>query len=527
MILSDFLNEYGRVNSMKLRDSWMESHLPDKYAAINKFIEDNNISTNRFVEKVWYYLNNVTGTVTCKKEKCYNKKTFLGLLTGFSAYCSSKCSNSDSVVKNKKIQASLDKYGVENPYQSTEIIKKIRATNLVRHGVDNPMHSSKIKNEMIARSLKKTGSRWALSNGGSADVTKKANNKAAFEEKYSDLQVIEYSYEKFGICTFKKDTCGHTFQITKWQAYLRNMHNIELCTVCNPIGSFNSTKWQTELSDFLMTNNISFVERDRTVLCPFELDFYLPEHNIAIELDGLYWHSINFKEPKYHVDKTNSCESLGIQLIHIFEDEWIYRREIVLSRILNLVNKNKRRIFARKCVVLEISSEVAKNFINNNHIQGNIPSSKRYGLFFDTELVSVMTFGALRISLGSRAKSGEYEMYRFCNKKEISVVGGASKLLKFFINSVKPKYILSYADRRWSTGKIYKTLGFKEITKTAPNFWYVNGDTREHRFNYTRKKLLTKYACDPTKSTDTLLMELGLIRIYDSGNLKYGINLVY
>ena len=273
------------------------------------------------------------------------------------------------------------------------------------------------------------------------------------------------------------------------------------------------------MADFLTRLEEKFVEKDRKILGGLELDFYLPDLKIAIELDGLYWHSIRFKNRDYHLNKTELCERLGIQLIHIFEDEWTYKREIVLSRIKGLIGKSEVRIFARKCEIKSISERESADFINLNHLQGNVIASKRFGLYYQGELVSVMTFGALRRALGSKPITGEYEMYRFCSKAETNVIGAASKLLSRFILDSKPIKIISYADRRWSTGKLYRTLGFNQVKNTGPNFWYVEADRRAHRFKYTKKSLAKKLG--KVSDREDQMAQLGLDIIFDSGNLKF------
>lgn len=519
----DFLTETGRINSMKVKESWLKKNAPNFYQEVEKFIKLNEISATRPVEKLWYYFNNIKETKCCKNSQCKKVTKFIGLSTGFLEYCSLKCSNSSHDVKIKKENSNLEKYGVKNPYQSKEIIDKIKQTNLTRYGVENPMFSNEIKERMKQRSIASTGKEWALSKGGRANLKKIENLKKSFEEKYKELQILEYSDEKFGTCKFHRKECGHDFFINKWQLFQRKSAGVVACTQCNPISSFTETSWQTEISKFLLLHGIKFKERDRSVLGNLELDFYLEEYACAIELNSLYWHSIEFKDPSYHLNKTEMCEKIGIQLIHIFEDEWIHKKEIVLSRLLNLLKISKFKIYARKCKVKEIDSTTSKKFIDTNHIQSNIPASKRLGLFHNDELVSVMTFGPLRRALGSIPSDRNYEVYRFCTKLEYSVIGGASKLLSHFIKEEKPEIIISYADRRWSIGTVYKKLGFKLIKKTKPNFWYTKGSIRMHRFNYTKKKLVEKYGTH--KDPNQIILDLGLNRIYDSGNLKFALEI--
>jgi very-short-patch-repair endonuclease len=525
MELSYFLTPNGRANSIKLREAWILKNIPDFYNNVEEFAKSNNINTTRFLEKIWYYLNNVTSTVSCKNKECGNSSKFLGILHGFQDYCSSKCSNNSETVKNSKSESCIKKYGVSNPYQSKEIIEKIKRTNVSRHGVENPMQSKKIKEQMVERSINKTGKQWSLSKGGAAHSKKLENAKKEFENKYSGLTILEYSEEKFGICTFKKQECGHTFSINKWQAHLRKINSIELCTVCNPIGSYTETRWQTELSDFLKMTGIDFIENTRKIIRPLELDYYLPNNKLAIELNGVYWHSINFKEPSYHLNKTELCESSGIQLIHIFEDEWIYKKEIVCSRILNMLGKNSRKIYARSCEIRDLTGSQIKKFLDDNHIQGYLPSTYKYGLFFNDELVSVMTFGPLRRALGAVPSDQEYEMYRFCSKLNTSVVGGASKLLKYFIRNYNPSKIISYADRRWSNGNLYTSLNFIKKSNGSPNYWYFgkgNSYKRYHRYGYAKHTLSDKIELFDPNLTEWENMKINKWdRIWDCGSLKF------
>jgi hypothetical protein len=279
-------------------------------------------------------------------------------------------------------------------------------------------------------------------------------------------------------------------------------------------------KSENELKEFLKSLNISFIENTRKIISPLELDIFIPSHNMAIEYNGLYWHSEIHKPSNYHLNKTIQCEKKGIQLIHIFEDEWLYKQDIVKSRLKNLLGLNQNRIYARKCVIKEVSSKESKEFLNKNHIQGNVNSSVRLGLYHDDTLVSLMTFGSLRKSMGSNSVENSYELYRFCNELNTSVIGGASKLLKYFINTYQPKEIISYADRRWSKGNLYEKLGFKFVSNTPKSFSYIINNKREYRFKF-RKDVLIKLGFDSKKTSHEIMLERNIFRIYDCGNKKY------
>ncbi len=283
-------------------------------------------------------------------------------------------------------------------------------------------------------------------------------------------------------------------------------------------------KSENELKDFITSLNIEFIENTRKIISPLELDIYIPSHNIAIEYDGLYWHSEIHKPSNYHLNKTQLCEKQGIQLIHIFEDEWIHKRKIVKSRLVNIFGLTQNKIFARKCLIKEVSSKECKIFLDDNHIQGSVNSSIKLGLYLDDELVSLMTFGKGRIALGG--DSNQYELLRFCNKLNTSVVGGADKLLKHFIKTQQPKKIISYADRRWSQGGLYDKLGFDNTHNSSPNYWYVINNKRKYRFGF-RKSILIKQGYDLNKTEHQIMLDRKIYRIYDCGTMVYKKTLTY
>jgi hypothetical protein len=275
---------------------------------------------------------------------------------------------------------------------------------------------------------------------------------------------------------------------------------------------------EKEVVDFITSLNINYFENDRKILNNKELDIYIPSHNLAIEYNGIYWHSELYKDKNYHLNKTIECEKQGIQLIHIFEDEWLYKQDIVKSRLMNLLGLTPNKIYGRKTIIREVSPKDSKVFLDKNHIQGNVNSSIKLGLYYNDELVSLITFGKGRIMMGNG--TNQYELLRFCNKLNTSVIGGADKLFKYFIKTYNPIEIISYADRRWSQGDLYEKLGFTFVHDSKPNYFYIVNKKREYRFKY-RKDVLVKEGYDQSKSEKQIMLDRGIYRIYDSGNKKY------
>jgi hypothetical protein len=293
-----------------------------------------------------------------------------------------------------------------------------------------------------------------------------------------------------------------------------------LCTECNPVNSSNVSGKQLDLLNFIKGNyDKEIVENCKSLINPLELDIYLPNLKLAFEFNGLYWHNENFVDGFYHLNKTKKCEEQGVRLIHIYEDDWMFKQDIVKSRILNLLGKSNK-IFARKCKIKEIDNDVVKDFLIENHIQGFVGSKIKIGLFFKDELVSLMTFGSFRKSMGQNQKEDTYELLRFCNKSNTNVIGGASKLFSHFIKTRKPFEVISYADRSWSKGDLYEKLGFELLHKTPPNYYYIINSMRKHRFNY-RKDKLVKEGADQNKTERQIMLDRKIYRIYDSGHLKY------
>ena len=286
----------------------------------------------------------------------------------------------------------------------------------------------------------------------------------------------------------------------------------------------DKSNFEKELLEYIKTiiPNKEIIENDRNILDGKEIDIYIPELKIGFEANGLIWHSEKFNFDKnYHLDKTKQCLNKGIQIIHIFEDEWLYKQDICKSRISNLLKCSKNRIFARKCEIKEVPFNECKKFINDNHIQGFVLSKIRYGLYYNNELVSVMTFGKQRINVKGKNVENSYELLRFCNKINYSIVGGADKLFKHFINTHKPETIISFADRRWSNGNLYNILGFTKYNESEPSYSYVINKKRVNRFTLRKDVLVSKYNCPQEMTEKDFCNQNGWYRIYDCGCLCY------
>ncbi len=284
----------------------------------------------------------------------------------------------------------------------------------------------------------------------------------------------------------------------------------------------NQSKDEKELVDYvksLIPNKI-VEENNRTLLNGKEIDIYIPDCKIAIEYDGLYYHSeLRLPDRKYHLNKTKLVEKLGIKMIHIFSDEWCNKKDIVKTKLRNLLSQQNNCIYARNCEVREIKAKEANIFLNETHTQGEDKSKHKIGLYYQNELVALMTFSVGRSSMGTLREEGKWELSRFSSK--MRVVGGAGKLLKYFIRVYQPKKIISYADRRWSVGNLYDQLGFANKGFSPPSYWYTKDyRSRLYRYNF-RKSILLKMGADSNKTEWEIMQELGYDRIWDCGTIRY------
>lgn len=523
MRIQDFINENGRVSSTKTTEKYIKKFFPEDFLKIQEHSRKLDIEELSFSEKIYHYLNGLDSQVKCKN--CKEKKSkFSGLIKGYRKYCSSKCSNDSSEVKNLKSKICIEKYGVDNPSKSEEVKVKIQDSFQAKYG-GNPF--SVFREKIEKTNLEKYGSIHHFSSESNLRDIKNKELIKSFINKYDQFEIINYENIKNGTCEIRCKKCENNYIISKWNLYQRvKKSKIENpCTLCNPIGSSNQTGIENFIKEILDKNGMEYITKDRKILEGREIDFYIPDKKIGIEVNGLFWHSEKFKSKRYHIEKTRDAQKKGIHLIQIFEDEITTKGKIVEERLKSLLGLYQKRIFARDCSVKEISSKESKYFLEKNHIQGNVGSRVRIGLFYKEELVSVMTFGGYRISLGNKNKSKDkWELLRFSNEQGYSVVGGASKLLKNFIYKYKPEEIISYCDRRWSTGDFYEKIGFRKESETNANYWYVKNGVREGRFKYRKDQLVKEgYSKDQTESE--IMEERGFLKIYDCGNFKFKMEL--
>ena len=419
-------------------------------------------------------------------------------------------------IKNKNKKYFIEKYGVDNPSKLPETREKAKITNNLKYGVDSALQNPLFLEKMKSTNNLRYGSEFYTKTN---DYKEKIKNYVFIKNtsiiNNSTYRLIKSEIDEYIIFC---NICNNQFVIQR-QLYRNRIRNfIEICLNCNPISSGFSID-EKKVFSFIRENfNGEIVENFK--LNKKEIDIYLPDIKIGFEFNGLYWHSELHKSKSYHYDKYEFFKNNNIHIVNIWEDDWIYKQDIVKSMILNKLGKSNK-IFARKCEIREVSdNKLIREFLETNHIQGFVGSKVKLGLYFNNELVSLMTFGNLRKSLGQKSKEGSYELLRFCNKLNTSVVGGASKLFKYFKDNYKPLEIISYSMNSHSVGNIYKILGFELSSETKYNYFWVKNTIRYHRFNFRKDKLIIE-GNDPNLTESEIMYKKGYFRIFDSGSKKW------
>jgi hypothetical protein len=370
--------------------------------------------------------------------------------------------------KEKSTTTNLNKLGVTQSLMSAEIKEKIRETNKKQYG-----HEIASKNPIIKRKIKES-------------VTKTLNIKTY--QTISNLLNIDADNRLFKIlCT----NCNNEYEIGYSLFYKRRETKTVCCTLCNPVD-----KHQSGLEVDVYNYIVSLLP-DADIVQNFRInnkkfDIYLPHSNLAFEFNGIYWHSELYKNKNYHFSKYQLAKDNNIYLFQIWEDDWLYKNDIVKSMIRYKLGITDAKVSARNTIIKKVEYKEAEKFLKNNHLQGSTKFTIGLGLYREHRLVSLMTF---------IKRKGYMELNRFCSLTNTIVVGSASKLLKNLL-STYDGLLITFSDNTYSDGQLYEKLGFKKDHDLKPDYYYLIDDIRSHKFNHR-------------KNNQTL------IKIWDAGKIRF------
>lgn len=459
-------------------------------------------------------------------------------------------------VMNRYKQSSIQRYGVDNPGKSLEVIKKRKQTCLIKYGKPSYAQTEEFKEKITSTNRARYGVDWyqqtdefkeksrqscleryGVDNPGKAAIS--IVDKMSDPSKIDELQLFRSDPRSYVSNNFDNPP---TLRMISDKIGIResSVGWILQQNSCQDIIHYNYSNMECEVVEFLRTllDESEIIQRTRQIICPYELDIYIPLHRLGIECNPTWTHNSdvdpfpgNSPTPiNYHKMKTDLCEDKGIFLFHIFGYDWSNKKEICKSMIQHYLSKDVQTVYGRNTYICDISDFDSKEFLNINHRQGYVSCSIRLGLRDKStdELVSLMTFSKPRLSIGkySDESLNNYELVRFCSKLNTSVVGGASKLFKYFIKEYHPDEILSFSDRSHTMGGLYELLGFDRISISNPGYVWVRlfDDIAYSRVN-AQKHNIVKFLKDDTldlsKSEREIMVEHGYVRVFDSGTITW------
>lgn len=388
----------------------------------------------------------------------------------------------------------MRKYGVENVSQSEEIKEKKKKSWLKNYGVENYMQSDEAKEY-----FSKLGKENSKQRVDKRKITK-SKDFEIFEKENDCISLVHLNerdnlgYDRCGRFSDIIHKIGLDYIEYKDNIFIKNKDVSKIYEYRKLCHEYLTSYFENDVINFVKSiydeevlNNI------RDIISPKELDVYIPSKNVAIECDGLYWHSDEIKSNDYHFNKTISCEEKGIRLLHIFEDEWNFKKEICKSIIAESLGIYQNKIDSEKCFASEINENSAKEFLENNSIYEFEITDAYFGLFYDTELVYVVSL------------KDEQFIIQECAKLNTFVENGLNKLINFIITQINNSVFIE-VDRRLQNIEFYKSCGFKKVSESKPNYFYVFGHNREKEMS----KLAENYRFSEEETR----------RIYDCGYIK-------
>lgn len=446
--------EHGRASELKRKIEGATSFLP---------------SSSPIAERIYCVLNEIHSQPICSCEKG-SRLPFLGAGKGYQTFCGLSCSLAIDHIRKKAVDTSMERYGTPNPSQSEEIKGRIKQVNLDRYGVEwytqHPSFQERIKQINLDRYGVENVNYIAIP----SEVIVLLNDPTFFESEYKDKgRTLTEIADDLGI---SPSTVGR---------YMRN-HGLSR-------NYYKTSKEEMIIASFIKSiHDGEVIQGSYSVIPPKEVDIFIPEHHLAIEINGLYWHSENGGQRKseYHEEKRIACEEEGIRLLQLYSSEVHSSFDIIQSMIRSKLGLSDR-VMARKTKVVKITTSTV-DFENENHLQGYAVSAIKYGLIYQNELIALMTFARPRFS-----KIATMELVRFMTKKNLTVVGGASKLLNQFLKDHPNETIITYSDGRYSDGGLYECLGFSHVKTTRPGYVYTDYKSVFNRMKFQKHKLRTLY----------------------------------
>jgi len=500
-----------------------------------------------FNQKIYNYIHNLKSYPICKI--CKQKTTsFKNINEGYKIYCSESCSGKDKELIERRQKTMKEKYGVPHALQNKTILKKVSEKNKknfnkngkgrktylktmkYKYGVSNPMEINEFRNKISDSWSKKSQEEIVTIN----EKRKKTKLKKYENENYrNDEKRLETLKKRYNVYHPNQIKCSNEWiHIHDKKEFLKKTlpskhpikiakdFNLSFSTIYKLIKKYDlkhlirkTFHIEYEIEEYIKALGFTTETNNRKILNGKELDIYVPDKKLAVEVNGIYWHSeLKGKDKNYHLNKTNNCLVQNIMLLHIFDREWMEKQNVVKHIISSKLNKYKQSIHANDCILKEINNEEKNNFLEQNHLDGIDNSHIRIGLFFKNKLFFVLTIKKLNYN--------KYEISRISNKTETIIENGLHLSWLYFLNKYKPKQVLIHVNKRYSNGNFLEKLNFKKINETQPNCFYFKSEScliNQDLFN-TKKEL--KLFNDQLSELENLKLN-GFNKIWDCGNIIF------
>lgn len=479
---SYFIEEQNQYSSNILRNNFEYiranfSHIYDELMASTMFCED-DIKPS---ERIYLFVNDIKAIPRCY---CGNKLTFRS--NRYSEYCSIRCSSNSDKKKADIANTNKQKYGVKCNLQLIEKRPaKERYTLCKDHGVSHYMQIP----EKRAKALEKRRQNYLNT---LPDEVKTKESLINLLETHGTVERVQT------ITGVIRDTIFRLIDEFGIEYKPKLSYRGQEDALYKSIKSVYNDK----------------IERNKRCLEGQEIDIFLPDINIGFEYNGNYWHSSGYKETTYHQTKSLLAIENNIRLFHVYEFEQDKTIQYIIEHLLH----KKNMIYGRKCDIRHVNKEQEREFLDKYHLQGYVASSICLGLYYDDELISLMSFGTSRFD-----DRYEFELIRYCIKFGYGIHGGKERLFNYFVKTYEPQSIISYSSLDYFNGEIYEKLGFKNNGLTKPSYLYVNRQNRVASRYQVQKHRLHKFLkqVDMNLTEEQNMLYSGYMKIYKAGHQRF------
>jgi len=481
-------------------------------------------------QRIWHIENSVFEIPVCKNPDCNNKLKWG--LTGYGVACSKQCTQKVPDVTKKREATNITRYGSKTFAGTQEHILKTKET------FEEKYNGHPMKCESIRAKLKKT----KKEKYGDPNYNNIEKAKETKKEKYGDpdynnpKKARKTMIAKYGVVAYPQLTTEGDVSVlekarlsnelkSKTPSQIAEEYNLNPTSVYNAIHrhnieyEFTSFSTELKLENLLKELNVEYIKNDRMLIKPKEVDFYIPDYNLAIEINGIYWHSTAspaFRDKDYHYEKWKQCRDKGVTLLSYTDADLNNNFDVIKSKLMYMVGHINTVIGARKVVIDKVTTEQELKFVDENHIQGRLLArDNALGAYYNGNLVAVINW---------RSRPKYLEITRYVCDRKASYPGLFSKMLKAMIKQTgHTGDIVSFSNNDHSNGNLYKQAGFKldKIFKSA--YWYTYDFKHlENRQKYMKAKIAKRFGVDVENKTEWQLMqELGYARYYDSGKIRW------